>query len=384
MKMKNFVAQSITKLRPFLNPASYEIYSKRFTSSLASDPERLVYFTKIGKIESEDSSDVVSGLIQKIRPYPKSMKLDLTKSEVMQVKTEDIEVNRYDKFGQIIIASKDDINVRYGNKGIAPSAKKKPIDLLEYDLAIPAKTFGVLDIHKHVPFLIEAENPKEVLALSSSNLTSVFDYEENKKKYSFDLILPLPKEVAKLLFIKFQDRIFSDRANEYFYEEITSKAYKPTKHNRSSGTLMNFESEELGSENSTNMHYHPGERSLHIFTTNKPAAATLNFCGIAENPDERKDCEVHLDFPKNSFIALNFPPYTHHKFHGDFVCLSVHPREGENLIEMVKSGNLPKGFLETATVFSATEESKKKWNLSLPVYAEDFENSKTKVPNNSR
>jgi hypothetical protein len=44
--------------------------------------------------------------------------------------------------------------------------------------------------------------------------------------------------------------------------------------------------------------------------------------------------------------------------------MSVHPREGKNLIEAVQSGTLPMGFLESATVFSATEENQKKWNNS--------------------
>jgi hypothetical protein len=76
--------------------------------------------------------------------------------------------------------------------------------------------------------------------------------------------------------------------------------------------------------------------------------------------------------------VLNFPPHTHHKFEGEFVCISVHPREGENLIEALQSGLLPKGFLESATVFSKTPNDKKEeWKLSTPSVV-DSDESKVK------
>ncbi len=93
-----------------------------------------------------------------------------------------------------------------------------------------------------------------------------------------------------------------------------------------------------------------------IFTTDKPSSATLNFCGISENPDEREDSKVHLKFEENSIMVLNFPHYTHHKFCGEFVCVSIHPNEGLNLIEALQSGNLSAGFLKTATIFSKTNQ----------------------------
>ena len=73
-------------------------------------------------------------------------------------------------------------------------------------------------------------------------------------------------------------------------------------------------------------------------------------------------------------MVLNFPPYTHHKFDGEFVCVSVHPREGINLIEALESGLLPKGFLESATVFSKTlDDKKEQWNLSKPTLRQTTE-----------
>jgi hypothetical protein len=96
------------------------------------------------------------------------------------------------------------------------------------------------------------------------------------------------------------------------------------------------------------------------------SGVTLNFCGVNENPDDRKDSKVDIEFPKNSMMVLNFPLFTHHKFHGDFVCMSVHPKEGNKLIEATRSGTLPRGFLESATVFSQTSEDTEKWGISKP------------------
>jgi hypothetical protein len=235
-----------------------------------------------------------------------------------------------------------------------------------HSLAIPKGTYGVLDVLKHVPFSIFALDPTKSFAVAGCPLEEVLTHEENIKRYSLNTSCSLSPDDAKRLSIEIQRRIFNDYTKQKFYEEVTSIVYKPNPENRSSGTLMNFESEDHSHDRTTAMHYHPGERSLHIITTKKPAAVTLNFCGIAENPDERKDCEVHLKFPENSMLVLNFPPCTHHKFHGDFVCMSVHPREGTNLIRAVSTGTLPKGFLESATVFSNTSIDPKVWHLSTP------------------
>ena len=179
----------------------------------------------------------------------------------------------------------------------------------------------------------------------------------------------LEPDDAKRLTLELQTKIYRDYKKENFYEEVTSRVYPPTTFNPSSGTLMSFEAVDINAQKgeATAMHYHPGQRSLHIITTNKAAGVTLNFCGIAENPDEREDSKVHLDFPNNSMIVLNFPPYAHHKFHGEFVCLSVHPREGKNLIEKLRSGDLEGGFLESATVFSKNNQDKDQWNVSSTV-----------------
>ncbi len=214
--------------------------------------------------------------------------------------------------------------------------------------------------------MLDSQTPQNNFALASCQLDRTYEHSENIERYSVNIVCKLEPEQAKQLSLALQTKIFYDRKNEYFYEEVTSKVYKPTEHNRSSGTLMNFTNNEPGTEKTTATHFHPGERSLIIVTTSKKAGVTLNFSGIAENPDERKDCEQHIKFPENSVVVLNFPAYTHHKFHGEFDCMSVHPREGANLIKAVQLGTLPKGFLESATVFSRTYKDPEKWDISIP------------------
>jgi len=238
--------------------------------------------------------------------------------------------------------------------------------LLKHKCKIEAGTMGVLNIRQHVPFLISSEEPEKTVVLDLTELAEVLDHEKNKNRYSMHTVCNLEPDDAKRLTLELQTKIYRDYKKENFYEEVTSRVYPPTTFNPSSGTLMSFEAVDINAQKgeATAMHYHPGQRSLHIITTNKAAGVTLNFCGIAENPDEREDSKVHLDFPNNSMIVLNFPPYAHHKFHGEFVCLSVHPREGKNLIEKLRSGDLEGGFLESATVFSKNNQDKDQWNVS--------------------
>jgi hypothetical protein len=163
-----------------------------------------------------------------------------------------------------------------------------------------------------------------------------------------------------------ETRILNDPNQERFHKELTLPIYKPTieKGINHSGTFMHFGNEADGEneEGASDMHYHPGQRSLHIFTTSDTAGVILNFCGIKENPEDRKDSEVYLEFPKNAMVILNFPPYTPHQFYPKFVCTSVHPQEGSNIISAAKSGQFDGKFLEGATVISGKQE----WKISQP------------------
>lgn len=262
----------------------------------------------------------------------------------------------------------DDVLIRYGDKGVAPSKDITPKDLLKYNFIIPQKSFGVLDVQEHVPFLIETKKSERVLALAACQLSRIPIHQENITNYHFDRICQLNENDAKTLSIGFQEKLFSSKEVESFFKEKTAILFRPTEYNRSSGSLLNFDIinvDKMKDEDSTDMHYTSGERSFLIITASKPASVTLNFCGVAESPDTRKDCEVHLDFPSNSISILNFPPYVHRKFRGEFVCIETHPREGENFIETFKPKPNP-SFLGMATVFSKADESQTEWSLTCP------------------
>ena len=359
-----------------INPGLPFIYQRQFSSL----PKQFsINFTPLFSINKEDIHKSVPLLLDGLDRGPKGSVLDLSQGNVIQARSCDIEIDEKDTYGKVLLITGENTKVKYGDKGIAASKEKTPDDLLKYSLDLKDHNLGILHIPNHVPFKIESDTPKEVFAISSSNIDRVLKHEDAMKQYSLDVAYKLAPEDAKRNSLAVQTKIFHDRKNEYFYEEVTSKIDGPTFSNRSSGTLMNFERKKFGIDNTTDAHYHPGERRLHIITTDKEAGVTLNLCGINENPNERKDCEVRLEFPPNSILRLKFPPYTHHKFHGEFVCESVHPREEANLIEAVKSGTLPKGFLESATVFSSTGNDEREYSISLP---DDRDTKKT--PSKSR
>ncbi|MBP7709917.1 MAG: hypothetical protein KA100_02475 [Rickettsiales bacterium] len=351
-------------------PGAFEIYARAI--STGSVGEESVKYTKIMEMSDDTARSAAqkfsSAMVVESQNSNRARVIDLKKTPVLQTRAMDVELRKQDRFGQLIVTSSDDMVVRYGDCGVAPSASIKPKDLLKYSLAIPKRSLGVLDVKNHVPFLVEAQNPSESFAIATSNTIEVKEYDrkEIESRCSVDVELELHEDIARLLLIKMQERIFSDHRKQRFHEEMTLVIDKPTEHNISSGTYMNFERRKYGVDNTTESHYHPGDRRLEILTIGKEAGVTLNFCGISENPDERKDCEVRLEFPPNAMSTLKFPAYVHHKFHGDFICTSVHTADGPNIINALKQGTLPDGFLASATVFSATEENQRQWNLSLP------------------
>ena len=366
LKVLQTASPGFSQIYQTLRPAALEVAKRGFSTSSRLPP--VVCTTIKGNMDAEEAREFATKMSTKFRAMPLGSKIDLgDRSTVLCVKNEDIELVDKDKYGQILVVSgSEDMEVRYGKFGVAPSASTPPLSLLEHSTPIPSNSVVVLDIQKHIPFLLDSQTPHNNFALASCQLDKTYEHDENVERYSVDTVCKLEPEQAKQLSLALQTKIFYDRKNEYFYEEVTSRVYKPTDHNKSSGTLMNFTNHEPGTEKATATHYHPGERSLIIVTTGKKAAVTLNFSGIAENPDERKDCEKHIKFPENSITVLNFPAYTHHKFHGEFDCMSVHPREGANLIKAVQSGTLPRGFLESATAFSRTDKDLEKWDISIP------------------
>lgn len=359
MKSKNLFTQTLIRFCP----AFPHIHKRNLSQSLERLPNLSISYSILKQDMSEQEMEDMLKLPKAM--IAKNSLLDIEAKKVFEVRTEDIEKSESDKFGSIIIITDSEAKVKYGDCGVKPSETKTPLELLKNSLAIPARSLGVLNIKKHTPFLIETENKKSVI-LNTAELQEVLNHKENIKQGSLTTVCKLESEDAKKLTLDIQRKIYRDNNKEYFYEEVTSVVYKPTLSNPSSGTLMNFEANDPKENKTTAMHYHPGQRSLHIITANKAAGVTLNFCGVNENPDERKDSEVYIEFPKNCMVVLNFPSYTHHKFHGEFVCMSVHPKEGHNLIEALQSGKLEGGFLESATVFSNADQNQEQWKISIP------------------
>ncbi len=276
------------------------------------------------------------------------VKLDI--EEPSEFLIQDTESSKKSKSGQILAFNfGKDTELWHGDYGISTSKKNpKPQDLLQHKLILPRNYFTAIDIRKNTVFL--PENHKDLFLIGNpEQLYKVLPYQEKINQCSVTPIVEFLPEVAESVHSEVRNQILRDPKKERFYEETTRPIIKPTSYLKSSQTLMDFAEKP---EETTAMHYHPGERELIIFTTDKPAGVVLNFCGIMENPDEHPECEKQFEFPPNSMVVLKFPPYTHHKFLGSFVCTSVHPREGKNIIEAVQSGNIKGGFLESATVMS--------------------------------
>lgn len=356
---QKFGRSNLTKnntIRSVLNrfgPAYYAIYQSRSLSSNLYNNANLVEFIKLS-----DSNSMDLGKLKKTDHYTR--RFGLKNKEIMKVVKPDIDVVPNDIFGAIILQSESEITLKYGDRGISPSKDNHPIDLLNKELVIPANSFGVLHIQRHVPFLIDFDQEKTIID-SRDQFTKVLEFKDNIKNYFLEPLTNLPNDASKILSINLQKRIFEDVKKERFYEEMTSKVFLPDDNMDVSGTLMNFDYADEDVEKGTNHHYHPGDRLLLVNTNNREAGVILNFCGVNENLEDRKDCEVKLDFKKNSLSILKFPAFTHHKFMGDFVCMSIHPKEGQNIIDCLTSGTLPKGFLESATVFSGKENQP--WNI---------------------
>lgn len=357
-------------LRSSLNhikPGLAIIYEKR---SFSTSNDKQVNYTHLSPISSnQNGKSWKSELETKRSRYRKGSldNFDLSDKEtVFQTTSRDVDLIKEDCFSNIILSSSEGMKLHYGDFGIMPSSKSTPTDLLKHELLIPSDSSGVLRIRHHTPFMIEAFNIETSFALPIASIPTIIqEYDKIKESGVFKISAPITAEMARHLNIKIQEKIFFDPNKEKFYEETTSVLNKPNEYTNSSSTFMNFQRNKPGVDNSTEMHYHPGNRKLIIFTLDKEAGVSLNFCGIAEDPADRKDTESFLKFPENSMIELDFPVYTHHKFHGDFVCLSLHTQEGPNIIEAVKSGTLTAGFLESATVFSG-KNAPQTWHVSLP------------------
>jgi hypothetical protein len=254
----------------------------------------------------------------------------------------------------------------YGDEGVCTSSKNPtPNCLMKYEKLIPSNAFVLLEIPSNTPFKLDSFTHGSIIT-NPAEIYKILPYAEKiKQYYQAKVMMTLDPDVAKDIYNKLVDTITTDLEKEEFFEETTLPYIYPSEYIKSSQTLMAFRENK---KKTTDIHYHPGERELIIITTDQGASCELNFCGIKESPADHSESQVTINLQPNSISVLKFTPYTHHKFYGEFVCTSVHPREGPNFIKAVESNNLG-NFLESATTFSLKEEKEK---IRLDMQAENL------------
>jgi len=349
MRNSNPLRSILSSFGPQCYPILTTIRSK---SSKSGDP---ISFTPLEKISDESGLLKINETIAHVNKH-----IIPSQSKKITYFTND-DIGEESEYSPIIIGSVDDIAVHYGQEGIMPREHQTQQDMLTDTFNIQGGQIGILDVKRQVPLKLDMS--ERSVAISLGELKNYPTHKENITRCSLYPLNdhPLPDKVSKSVTAKLRDRIHSDLDNEYFGNEITLPVYKPNESNKSSATLMDFDERGTGLQ-ASDTHYHPGERVLYIFTTDKPSGVSINLCGIKENPEDRKDCEINYEFPLNSIIILKFPSLAWHNFNGDFVCISNHSREGDNFIKAVQEGSLDKEFLASATTFIEEKDNKdQKW-----------------------
>jgi hypothetical protein len=267
-------------------------------------------------------------------------------------------IDKDKKFVLTVLNSGKTLHLKCSAPGIMPKFNQNPQEICTDTIKIPPNSFGTITLQKEVVFYIDGNESEELKIFSNARLNEVCTVKDLRKLYNIANIMPLDPQTAKLLNLKMQARVYEDSGREQFGEELTLPVLKPTKANSQSATIMLFDpSNKIDGENlTTNSHHHPGSRMLIIVTANKQASVDLNFCGINEAIDTREDLHITENFANNSIYVLTFPSGTHHQFHGDFACISVHPEESMGFIDALNNDNLPGNFLESATVLSKISE----------------------------
>ena len=156
--------QTLSRIQPGL----YYIQQRNFGNLL--DKSRVLPLVDYSKISA-------SGNMLWDNVIKSEIGLNLRDPEILQVKPEDIEISEKDQYGCILLISDEQVIVRYGEYGIAPSETKTAIDLLQHTLEIEPRTSGVLNIRKHVPFRIEALVPSKTVAMAMTKLFQFPDHD---------------------------------------------------------------------------------------------------------------------------------------------------------------------------------------------------------------
>lgn len=244
------------------------------------------------------------------------------------------------------------VEIMYAERGVLPNKEgQDPTEICTKSIKIEPGS-GFVKFPYDTAFYIEVNDKEKVAICHLSDINPVLKVEERLEQVKLCHVVELDPEVIKKLSDTLAKSVTSSDDMEIFFEEKTKPELKPTFGGPYSVTSMIFESQHSDDDLTSPFHHHPGDRVLLIFTTNNPASVTTAVCGKNDKLDENQDSCQHHEFEQNSVSILSFSDGVHHKFHGDFTCFSFHPRDGDNLIKSLQSGNLEEGFLASATGFS--------------------------------
>ena len=339
------IIQTIPKSR-----ASSLLDGKQFSSSATE--KFIQYLKKTSKPEFKTINSEAFTADLSLESFNQAAKL----AKVSQHQPQDF-FNPYP--AKIITSAKEPLIINYGKQGLSPNNScPKPDNLLTDKLELPLGSH-IVSIPALTPFNFETSCKQTLLMpVEGAYITNIphvkhaLNAMETQKLYEFE------PRIAEMISAQLALEIFSNPHKQKFYEEDTSIKMVPSNENHSSGTLMRFKGKQAA-EDTTPTHFHPGERCLFIFTTEQPASATLSSCGIYENPNDASSPKRTLDFSPNSLHILRFPPYTHHKFHGEFLAFSVHPYETPDVIaKMYQAKDNEGGFLGMSTILSECSNDK--------------------------
>jgi len=253
---------------------------------------------------------------------------------------------------QFVNNSDKQVEIKYAERGVLPNKEgQDPAEICTKSIKIEPGS-GFVKFPYDTAFYIDGNDKEKVAICHLSDLQPVLKVEERLEQVKLCHVVGLNPEVIKKLSDALAKSVTSSDDMEIFFEEKTKPELKPTPGGPYSVTSMIFESQHGDDDLTSPFHHHPGDRVLLIFTTNNPASVTTAVCGKNDKLDENQDSCQHHEFKQNSVSILSFSDGVHHKFHGDFTCFSFHPRDGDNLIKSLQSGNLEEGFLASATQFS--------------------------------
>lgn len=323
------------------------IDTKKVVSQITSrDNPNVIYFQDV-KFSEHDFGQLKDIFIKRI----------VDNKKVFYLRSGDIE-QKDEAHGYLQFVNNSDkpVKIKYAKRGVLPNKKgQDPAEICTESIEIEPGS-GFVKFPYDTAFYIDSDDEEKVAICHLSDLQPVLKVEERLEQVKLCHVVGLDPEVIKKLSDALAESVTSSDDMEIFFEEKTKPELKPAPGGPYSVTSMIFESQHGDDDLTSPFHHHPGDRVLLIFTTNNPASVTTAVCGKNDKLNENQYSCQHHEFKQNSVSILSFSDGVHHKFHGDFTCFSFHPRDGDNLIKSLQSGNLEEGFLASATRFSRFDD----------------------------